>query len=220
MGFSVTIAEGQERGREYTFNQPEVSIGRVAENDIVLGDAGVSRKHVLIREEGGKYLVQDLGSANGTKLNGSAITEEELHDGDEISVGPVVFAFVAMPDAGENSTRIFNASELEQKMKATKEAKAKASAAAASNPTRSPGSNLHERRRSGKRSPAPQERRLGSRAEVPSRGGEGAPGGIAKKPAPPPGRRMRRSASERLAPSARPRPIGAKIKLKLEPAPR
>src|ERR1700722_1533850 len=125
MGFSVTIAEGQDRGREYTFNQPEVSIGRVAENDIVLGDAGVSRKHVLIRQDAGKFFVQDLGSANGTKLNGNPVTEEELQDGDEISVGPVIFAFVAMPDAGENSTRIFNASELEQKMAATKAAKAK-----------------------------------------------------------------------------------------------
>ena len=49
-----------------------------------------------------------------------AFTEEELHDNDEISVGPVLFQFL-VTDAGENSTRIFDAATLEKKMKATKE---------------------------------------------------------------------------------------------------
>lgn len=92
MGFSLTIQEGKDLGRQYSFDQPEVSIGRTAENDVVLYDPGVSRKHAVIRDEGGRFFVQDQGSANGTQVNGNPVTEEELQSGDLVSVGPVVFS--------------------------------------------------------------------------------------------------------------------------------
>lgn len=95
MPFSLTIVEGKDQGRQFTFDQPEVLIGRTAENDVVLYDPGVSRRHVKIREDGGRYRVEDLGSANGTQLNGVTVAEEELKEGDAIGVGPVVFTFSA-----------------------------------------------------------------------------------------------------------------------------
>lgn len=131
MPFSLTIVKGQEQGKEYTFTQLEVSIGRTAENDIVLPDQGVSRRHALVRDEGAnRFTVQDLGSANGTKLNGQTISESDISDGDTLEVGPVHFAF-AMMEADGNSTRIFDPAELERKKAETKKAKEVASKAAA-----------------------------------------------------------------------------------------
>ncbi len=111
-GFSLTITDGKDIGREFTFDQPEVSIGRTNENDVVLVDAGVSRRHAVIRAQGGKFFVQDQGSANGTQINGSPVVDEELKNGDLLGVGPVVFSFEAQVVDEENSTRILDASSL------------------------------------------------------------------------------------------------------------
>ena len=126
MGFTLTISEGKDRGREYTFDQAEVCIGRTAENDLVLTEAGVSRRHVKIREDGGQFFVEDLGSANGTKVNGNPVTEDELRDGDSVQVGPVIFAFQGIVAQGGDSTRIFDPAEVAKKAAATKKAQASA----------------------------------------------------------------------------------------------
>lgn len=110
MGFSLTVHEGKDLGRQFSFDQQEVTIGRTAENDVVLVEPGVSRRHAMIRFEGGCYVVQDLGSANGTQVNGSPAADEELQSGDMIAVGPVVFAFEAAQEDG--STRILDTSAL------------------------------------------------------------------------------------------------------------
>lgn len=100
-----------------------MSIGRTSDNDIVLYDPGVSRKHARLFEKGGKYFAEDCGSANGTKLNGEPLqVAKELKNGDSVAVGPVVFAFAqavqdpnaTMMDDGlspvaEQSTRMLNA---------------------------------------------------------------------------------------------------------------
>ncbi len=112
MGFSLTIQEGKDLGRQYSFDQPEVSIGRTAENDVVLYDPGVSRRHAIIRDEGGRFVVQDQGSANGTQINGNPVTEEELQSGDLLSVGPVVFSVElgAGQEEGAARTRLVSGS--------------------------------------------------------------------------------------------------------------
>lgn len=116
MGFQLTIAEGKEAGREFVFEQASVVIGRTSECDVVLYDPGVSRKHARIFSEDDGYFVEDMGSSNGTKLNGEIVKKAKLNDGDAVTLGPVVFNFSAselMPDEpgapaedGANSTRI------------------------------------------------------------------------------------------------------------------
>lgn len=94
MGFQLVIATGQEAGREFVFDQGSVVIGRTAECDIVLYDAGVSRRHARIVEEPQGLFIEDLGSSNGTKVNGVAIEKRsELSTGDSISLGSVTFSF-------------------------------------------------------------------------------------------------------------------------------
>ena len=93
MGFSLTVQEGKDAGHQETFEQPEVSLGRTSDNDFVLLDPGVSRKHALIVQEKGKIVIQDLGSANGVTVNGNGVSRQELNSGDRIALGPVVLLF-------------------------------------------------------------------------------------------------------------------------------
>jgi hypothetical protein len=99
MGFQLKIAEGKDAGKEFEFDQDSVLIGRTPECDVVLYDAGVSRKHCRIFSEGNRFIIEDMGSSNGTKLNGEPITKkQELADGDQLTLGPVVFVFGALAD--------------------------------------------------------------------------------------------------------------------------
>ena len=96
MPFDLTIADGKGRGERFEFDASDVTIGRGAENDVVLHDAGVSRHHARIQQSGQGYMLSDNGSANGTELNGQVIAiATALRSGDLIGVGPIVFEFAA-----------------------------------------------------------------------------------------------------------------------------
>src|SRR5260370_26194277 len=98
MPFVLTIAEGKGRGQRYQFETESVTIGRGAENDVVLNDAGVSRTHARIQKQGAFWMLLDNGSANGTELNGAALQKPSaLKAGDQIGVGPGTFAFSSRP---------------------------------------------------------------------------------------------------------------------------
>ena len=69
-------------------------IGRSRECDVVLSDQNVSRKHAEVRPSGGKWIVKDLGSTNGVKVNGRRITgAQSLKPGDKIEVGTSTVGF-------------------------------------------------------------------------------------------------------------------------------
>jgi FHA domain/Protein of unknown function (DUF3662) len=62
-------------------------IGRSEESEIVLNDPSVSRAHAVVEVDGGEAVVRDLGSRNGTFLNGRRVESEALRDGDELRFG-------------------------------------------------------------------------------------------------------------------------------------
>ena len=72
-----------------------VSVGRQNDCTIVLGDPNVSRHHAEVRPSGDGFIVADLGSTNGTKVNGSRVAEQQLSDGDEVTFGNTVMHFQA-----------------------------------------------------------------------------------------------------------------------------
>jgi pSer/pThr/pTyr-binding forkhead associated (FHA) protein len=72
-----------------------VTIGRLPECDVILGDPNVSRRHAEIRRQGTGFVVVDLGSTNGTRVNGAGVKERRLVDGDEITVGGTKILFEA-----------------------------------------------------------------------------------------------------------------------------
>lgn len=72
-----------------------VVIGRMPDCDIVLADPNASRRHAEVRRHGDGYVVADLDSTNGTRVNGGGIRERALLDGDEIGIGSTVIRFEA-----------------------------------------------------------------------------------------------------------------------------
>ena len=79
----------------YPLLADEFVIGRVkACNVTIVDDSNVSRKHAKIFRSGVVFLIEDLGSSNGTSLNGIELTRPtELRVGDEVQVGDQVFLF-------------------------------------------------------------------------------------------------------------------------------
>ena len=81
--------------QEYYVLRGLTKLGRSSKNDIVIKDNFVSKNHLLIEKENGRYYIRDLNSANGTFLNGQTLHEEtELKNGDRIGVGFIQFLFV------------------------------------------------------------------------------------------------------------------------------
>ena len=82
-------------GRRVSVGPDPVTIGRLADCDVVLSDESVSRRHAEVRREGNDIVVVDLGSTNGTKVNGAGVRQRRLDDGDEIAVGTTRLRFEA-----------------------------------------------------------------------------------------------------------------------------
>jgi hypothetical protein len=80
-------------GREVGVESPITVIGRSSECDVVVGDPNVSRRHAEIRRMGRGYSLVDLGSTNGTEVNGLRVTETSLMNGDVIGVGTTQITF-------------------------------------------------------------------------------------------------------------------------------
>ncbi len=79
---------------EYRLRNPVVRIGRSRTNDVVIRhDTRVSRFHAEIRREGGGYVLYDLNSRNGTRVNGQRVNRHVLRSGDVIEIGGVRIPF-------------------------------------------------------------------------------------------------------------------------------
>lgn len=70
-------------------------VGRDPAVDLLLADGSVSRRHVEFLKEPGGYRIRDLGSTNGTLVNGERISECRLHSGDTVQVGSLIFKFLS-----------------------------------------------------------------------------------------------------------------------------
>lgn len=70
-----------------------ITIGRLSTNDVVLADSNVSRRHAELRQDGGTWTLVDLGSTNGTLVNGKLAKQHALRDGDRISFGTRALLF-------------------------------------------------------------------------------------------------------------------------------
>jgi pSer/pThr/pTyr-binding forkhead associated (FHA) protein len=89
---AAVVIEDPADAREFVLTSIN-GIGRSDENNICLLYPGISRKHAVIKAEGRGFTIQDLGSQNGTFVNGERVTEKELTEGDTIHVGSVRFVF-------------------------------------------------------------------------------------------------------------------------------
>ncbi|MFW6135600.1 MAG: FHA domain-containing protein [Chloroflexota bacterium] len=81
-------------GREHALTHDVITIGRAVQNDVVVTSRRVSREHARLRREGWRVILEDLGSTNGTFLNGERLLNPiELRDEDRVRIGDVTFVF-------------------------------------------------------------------------------------------------------------------------------
>ena len=92
----LVICNGGFEGMRHELSGDETIIGRNPSTDITLLDEGISREHAIVSldEATGEYVLEDLQSTNGTKVNGKRVRSATLADGDEIEVGHTKFKFV------------------------------------------------------------------------------------------------------------------------------
>jgi hypothetical protein len=85
---TITLA-----GHAHPITSRSFVIGRSRECDLRVTDGNASRRHAEITQEGSVYVLVDLGSTNGTELNGRRVTRQELSDGDRITIGATDLVF-------------------------------------------------------------------------------------------------------------------------------
>lgn len=93
---TVTVGSG---GPDLVLEDDEVLVGRLAECDVRLSDQNVSRRHAAFVRLDDGWAIADLGSTNGTRLNGAPVQRARLHDGDVVEIGLTRFVFHEQPAA-------------------------------------------------------------------------------------------------------------------------
>lgn len=86
--------------RRLQLDADPVSVGRLPDNVIHVADEGLSRNHAVIEPYGDGWRVRDLGSRNGTKVNGNRVAEARLRHGDVVRLGAVEIRFIEPADPG------------------------------------------------------------------------------------------------------------------------
>ena len=96
----LVIESGGTKTREFELREGGTVLGRFEAADLPLDVEGVSRKHARITRAGPAVNLVDLGSKNGTFVNGERIDVAALHHGDRIQLGPVTLRFVLVQPGG------------------------------------------------------------------------------------------------------------------------
>ncbi|TMC51571.1 MAG: FHA domain-containing protein [Chloroflexi bacterium] len=89
----LTFESGPFAGRIVALPSQMVTIGRAPDNDVVVGDPATSGHHGRIEVRAGSFWISDLGSTNGTLVNGEPVIEKQLSDGDAIAIGQSTLRF-------------------------------------------------------------------------------------------------------------------------------
>jgi len=98
MSFRLVIQRRGRRPQVFRLLQPSVVIGRGKGTDLLLPDISVSRQHARVERDGEDgHKIVDLGSQNGTKVNGQKVKERRLEAGDELQVGKFVLTYEFKP---------------------------------------------------------------------------------------------------------------------------
>jgi DNA-binding NtrC family response regulator len=91
--FHLVLINTEQAGLSFPLKGAELRIGKAPENDFVLDHPTVSRNHLAVRRQGDRFLIQDLGSTNGTFLDGAQVREAFLRPGALLEVGDVQLRF-------------------------------------------------------------------------------------------------------------------------------
>lgn len=103
--YRLVMRSGPTPGKVFPVQKDEVIIGRDLTNDIVINDAEISRRHSRLSMQAGGYAIEDLGSTNGTMVNGQRLTSPyALHSGEMILLGEHVSLVFEAEQVDANAT--------------------------------------------------------------------------------------------------------------------
>jgi hypothetical protein len=84
---TLKFEQGRHAGSEFVIRKQSITVGRSLENDLVLDSPDVSRRHARLDAAGASMMLTDLGSTNGTKVNGRTVRTRAIAVGDEVTFG-------------------------------------------------------------------------------------------------------------------------------------
>ncbi|MDP6380253.1 MAG: FHA domain-containing protein [Phycisphaerae bacterium] len=91
MDVKLILVKGNPKGKQITLKSGTTIVGRKEDSGLIIASSRVSRHHCQITLDGNDLKVRDLGSANGTLINGQKVEESPLKAGDEVHIGPLGF---------------------------------------------------------------------------------------------------------------------------------
>src|SRR3954463_11686812 len=98
--YALRFISGKYQGGEFPLRmEREIVIGRSSDLDMVLGEDMVSRKHAKISTVGNQIMIEDVGSTNGTFVNGEKVKRARLKEGDRILIGTSILKLVEVQRA-------------------------------------------------------------------------------------------------------------------------
>ena len=95
-GASAIVRTGFYSGLEFGIDRERIVIGRGRKADLALAEATIARAHAVLGYDADGFYIEDLGSTNGTLVNGARVTRQPLKNDDEIQMGKLVLG-VTLP---------------------------------------------------------------------------------------------------------------------------
>ncbi len=95
---SLFVIQGRDQGTRFRLDDATVMIGRGTSSAVQLHDTEVSREHAELRRHGDVFVIRDLGSSNGTYVNGKPIKEQELASGDQLQLGRTLLLYTGVTE--------------------------------------------------------------------------------------------------------------------------
>ncbi len=92
--YSLAVILGANSGQIFTVTKPRTFLGRGTESDIQLSDSEVSRRHAMLEIRGDEAVVSDLGSTNGTYVDGVRVQKATIYSNQEFSLGTTTLMFI------------------------------------------------------------------------------------------------------------------------------
>ena len=90
----LVAINGSKKGTTFPLTADQITIGRESASDVSLNHASVSRRHCVIEREGDNFKIRDLGSSNGTFVNGQPVNEKMLNHADQVRIGSIALLFL------------------------------------------------------------------------------------------------------------------------------
>jgi diguanylate cyclase (GGDEF)-like protein len=101
---SLIVISGGSAGKIFRLSREPMTIGRAKDCEISIDDEGISRRHARLQQDNfGNVTIEDLGSTNGTYINGTRINQQALRDGDKVQVGSITILKFSFQDSLEEA---------------------------------------------------------------------------------------------------------------------